>query len=305
MSKHSLSIRDFSYLIGLTAIFFLQYPVLAQPLVLQNDDMMVAYEPSLEGAAGEVLRLYPELKQELEKIFVWRLDIRPQVLLIKDTRTFRKLSRNEFFVAFAVPEKDLIVIDYSRMNRHPFSLRITFKHELCHLLLHRHISNHRLARWFEEGICQWASDGIGEIFIDRSGSGLNAAILADRLLHLRQLTVKFPRDKASLMLAYEQSKSVVNYIDRQHGKTAILDLLGHLRNDESMEAAAIKSLGISIEELENDWLAHLESTPRWLVYLADNLYGILFFLAALLTILGFVRRMMRRKLWENEEVNDE
>jgi hypothetical protein len=262
--------------------------------------MIVAYEPSLEGAAGEVLRLYPELKKELQKIFVWRLDIKPQVVLVKNTQTFRKLFRNELFVAFAVPEKDLIVIDYSRMNRHPFSLRITFKHELCHLLLHRHISNHRLARWFEEGICQWASDGIGEIFIDRSGSGLDAAILAGRVLHLRQLTVKFPRDKPSLMLAYEQSKSVVNYIDRQHGKGTILDLLGRLKNGESMEDAAIKSLGISIEELENDWLAQLESTPRWLVYLADNLYGILFFLAALLTILGFVRRMMRRKLWESE-----
>jgi hypothetical protein len=305
VSKKSLSIRNFSYLIGLTVIFFLQYAVLAQPLVLQNEDMIVAYEPSLEGAAGEVLRLFPELKKELQKIFVWRLDIKPQVVLVKNTQTFRKLLGNELFVAFAVPEKDLIVIDYSRMNRHPFSLRITFKHELCHLLLHRHISNHRLARWFEEGICQWASDGIGEIFIDRSWSGLDAAILADRVLHLRQLTVKFPRDKPSLMLAYEQSKSVVNYIDRQHGKGTILDLLNRLKNGESMEDAAIKSLGISIEELENDWLAQLESTPRWLVYLADNLYGILFFLAALLTILGFVRRMMRRKLWESEEVNDE
>ena len=303
VSKKSLSIRNFSYLIVLTVISFLQYPVLAQPLVWQNDDMIVAYEPFLEGAAGEVLRLYPELKQELEKIFVWRLDIKPQVVLVKDTRTFRKLSRNEFFVAFAVPEKDLIVIDYSRMNRHPFSLRITLKHELCHLLLHRHISNHRLARWFEEGICQWASDGIGEIFIDRSLSELNAAIMADRLLHLRQLTDKFPRGKSSLMLAYEQSKSVVNYIDRQHGKTAILELLDHLRDGESMEAAIINILGISIEELENEWLAQLENTPRWLVYLADNLYGILFFLAALLTILGFVRRMRRRKLWESEERN--
>jgi hypothetical protein len=303
--KNSLSIRDFSYLIGLTAIFFLQYPVLAQPLVLQNDNMIVAYEPPLDGAAGEVLRLYPELKQELEEKIGWRLDIKPQVVLVKDTRTFRKLSRNELFVAFAVPEKNVIVIDYSKMNRHPFSLRITLKHELCHLLLHRHISNHRLAKWFEEGICQWASDGIGEIFIDRSGSGLNAAMLSDRLLDLRQLTVNFPRDNASLMLAYEQSKSVVNYIERQHGKTAILDLLDHLRNDETMETAAIRSLGISIEKLENDWRAHLESTPGWLVYLADNLYGILFFLAALLTILGFIRRTMRRKSWENEEFNDE
>mgnify|MGYP001820655513 CR=1 FL=1 len=207
MSKKSLSIRNFSYLIGLTVIFFLQYPVLAQPLVLQNDDMIVAYEPSLEGAAGEVLRLYPELKKELEKIFVWRLDIKPQVVLVKNTRTFRKLLGNELFVAFAVPEKDLIVIDYSRMNLHPFSLRVTFKHELCHLILHRHISSQRLPRWLEEGICQWASDGIGEIFIDKSGSGLDAAIMADRVLHLKGLARKFPRDKPSLILAYEQSKS--------------------------------------------------------------------------------------------------
>jgi len=278
---------------------------MAQPLVLQNDDIMVAYEPPLDGAAGEVLRLYPDLKQELEKTFAWSLDIRPQVVLVKNTRTFQKLSRNELFVAFAVPEKNLIVIDYARMNLHPFSLRMTFKHELCHLLLHRHTSSRRLPRWFEEGVCQWASDGIGEIFIDKSWSGLDAAIMADRVLDLRRLTKTFPRDKPSLVLAYEQSKSVVNYIDRQYGKGVVLDLLGHLKNGESMEAAALKSLGISTDELEKDWLSHLESTPRWLVYLADNLYGILFFVAALLTILGFVRRIMRRKVWESEEEDDE
>jgi hypothetical protein len=301
MSKKPLLIRWLGFFAGLTAIFFLQYPAMAQPSVLQNDDMIVAYEPSLESAAGEVLRLYPGLKQELEKIFAWNLDIRPQVVLVKNTQAFQKLSGNELFVAFAVPEKNLIVIDYAKMNLHPFSLRITFKHELCHLLLHRHISNRRLPRWLEEGICQWASDGIGEIFVDKSWSGLDAAIMADRVLHLRRLTKKFPRDKPSLVLAYEQSKSVVNYIDRQYGKSAILDLLGHLKKGEFMEAAAMKSLGISTDELEKDWLGHLERTPRWLVYLADNLYGILFFVAALLTVLGFVRRIMHRKVWESEE----
>ena len=305
MLKKLLLIRYLGFLAGLAAIFFPQYPAMAQPLVLQNDDIMVAYEPPLDGAAGEVLRLYPDLKQELEKTFAWSLDIRPQVVLVKNTRTFQKLSRNELFVAFAVPEKNLIVIDYARMNLHPFSLRMTFKHELCHLLLHRHTSSRRLPRWFEEGVCQWASDGIGEIFIDKSWSGLDAAIMADRVLDLRRLTKTFPRDKPSLVLAYEQSKSVVNYIDRQYGKGVVLDLLGHLKNGESMEAAALKSLGISTDELEKDWLSHLESTPRWLVYLADNLYGILFFVAALLTILGFIRRIMRRKVWESEGEDDE
>ena len=288
----------------MTAIFWLQYPAMAQLLELQNDEIIVAYEPTLEGAAGEILRLYPGLRHELENIFDWSLDIKPQVVLVKDTRTFQKLARSEVFVAFAIPEKNLVVIDYSKMNRHPFSLSITFKHELCHLLMHRHISPDRLAKWFEEGICQWVSDGIGEIFLEKSGSGLDAAIMADRVLDLRRLTHKFPRSKTSLVLAYEQSKSVVNYITRQYGEGAVLDLLDSLKNGESMEAAVTKSLGISIGELEKDWLAHLESTPRWLVYVADNIYGILFFAAALLTVFGFIRRMIRRRVWENEAEKD-
>jgi len=305
MSKNSLLIKFFGFLAGLTAIFFLQYPAMGKPLVLQNDEILVAYEPSLESAAAEVLRLYPDLKQELEKNFVWSLDLKPQVVLVNNSRTFQKLSRNELIVAYAVPEKNLIIIDYSRMNLHPFSLRITFKHELCHLLLHHHIAKQNLPRWFEEGICQWTSDGIGEIFIDKNWSGLDAAIMTDHVLHLRRLTKNFPGDKPALILAYEQSKSVVNYIDRRYGKGAILNMLGHLKNGESMEDAAIASLGISIDELEKDWLGHLESTPRWLVYLADNLYGILFFVAALLTVLGFIRRIMHRKVRESEEENDE
>ncbi len=299
--KNSLLRRYFAFFGCLTAICFVQYPAVAQPLVLQNDDIIVAYETSIEGAAAEVLRLYPDLKQELEKIFAWSLDIRPQVVLVKNSRTFQRWFRSKLFVAFAVPEKNLIVIDYSRMNLHPFSLRTTFKHQLCHLMLHRHINDQRLAKWLEEGICQWASDGIGEIFLEKNWSGLDAAIIADRVLQFRRLTKNFPQDKPSLLLAYEQSKSMVNYIDRQYGKKGILDLLGHLKNGDSTEAATMKSLGISTDELEKNWLSHLESTPRWLVYLADNLYGILFFVAALLTVLGFIRRIMHRKVWESED----
>ena len=278
---------------------------MAKPLVMQNDDMTVVYETSLEAAADRLFRLYSDLRQELEEVFLWDLDIRPQVVLVKNSQAFQKLSRNDFFVAFAVPAKNLIVIDYSKMNQHPFSLRITFKHELCHLLLHRHIDNLHLTKWFEEGICQWSSEGIGEIYSDKRLSGLDAAIMTDSVLPLRRLANKFPRDKPSLMLAYEQSKSVVNYLERKYGKDALLDLLDDLKNGETLDVAALNSIGLTTDELEKEWLSNLERTPRWLVYLADNLYGILFFLAALMTIFGFVRRAMRRKVWENEEADDE
>jgi hypothetical protein len=293
------------FLTGLIAIFFWQSTVEARTEVLQNDNIIVVFDPSLKTVAGEVLQIYPVLKQELEEIFTWRLDVKPRVVLVKSNRTFQKIAGNAFIVAFAVPDRNLIVIDYSKMKTRPFNLRITFKHELCHLLLHRHINHSNLARWLDEGVCQLVSDGIGEILLDKSWSGLDAAIMAGRTLRLSRLTETFPGDKASLMLAYEQSKSVVTYIDRQYGSDAILNILEDLKNGETLETASIQRLSLPIYELEKQWLNHMESTPRWLVYLANHIYSIIFFMAAVLTILGFIRYTRRRKKiyeeWEEED----
>ena len=297
-------IKCFGLLTGLIVIFFLHSTVVAQTHILQNDDIMVVYEPPLKAAAGEVLRMYPVLKQELEDIFGWPLNARPQVVLVKTNQTFQKIARNNLLVAFAVPDKNLIVIDYSRMSTRPFNLSITLKHELCHLLLHDHINSGNLAKWLDEGICQWVSDGIAEILIDKSWSGIDAAILAGQTLRLSRLAERFPGDKMSLMLAYEQSKSVVAFIDRQFGKQAILNILSDLKNGETLETASIQSLSITITELEKQWLTEIESTPRWLIFLANNIYGILFFLAAGLTVVGFIRVLVRRKAyakWEEDE----
>ncbi len=305
MPKKPALIHFLGFLVSLIAIFVRTSSGLEQPQVLQNDDLTVTYETSLESAARQLLGLYPDLKQELVRTFSWSLDVRPQVVIVKDTPISPNLFRNDLFVAIAIPDKNLIVIDYSKMNQHPFTLRITFKHELCHLLLHRHIEDRYLARWLEEGICQWASDGIGEIFIDKHSSRLDAAIMTNRVLSLRRLANSFPRDRESLMLAYEQSKSVVNFLDRKYGTDSILELLDHLKNDENLDTAVLKTFGRNSAELEKDWLEQLQRTPRWLVYLADNLYGILFLLAAVLTIFGFIRRILHRKAWESKQENDE
>jgi hypothetical protein len=304
LGEHTMSIY-FRIFIGLTLILLFEVADAAQAQMLQNDQIMVVYETPLESAAGEVMGLYPKLRQELEEFFSWSLDIRPQVVLVKNTETFQKLSRNKLFVAYAVPDKNLIVIDYSRMNIHPFTLDTTFKHELCHLMLHRYITNHNLPKWLDEGVCQWVSDGIGEIFLNNNWSGLDAAVMAGRTIPLKRLTDNFPRDNASLMLAYEQSKGVVNFVDRQYGYHAIMEILDLLKNGETVETAVMSGLGISLRQLEKDWLDHLESTPRWLVFMASHIYAIIFFLAAVLTFFGFIRHMRRRKRiyqeWEDED----
>ena len=305
IKKNSKMAKYLTILCGLVAILNFQPLWAAQTEVLQNDDITVVYEPPLRAAADEVVRMYPNLRQDLQDIFGWRLNARPQVVLVKTNQTFQKIARNSLIVAFAVPDKSLIVIDYSKMSTRPFNLSITLKHEMCHLLLHEHINSLYLPKWLDEGVCQWASDGIGEILIDKSWSGLDAAIMAGQTLRLSRLAKRFPGDRSSLMLAYEQSKSVVVYIDRQYGKHAILAILGDLKNGEPLTTAIFQNLSLSVNKLEKDWLNHIERTPRWLVYLANNIYGILFFFAAILLIIGFIRVLIRRRAYAKLEDEEE
>ena len=290
---------------ALMILCFWHSAVLARTEVLENDDTVVVYEPPLNEAAREVLRIFPHLRQELGENLGWRLNARPQIVLIRANQTFKKISRTDLIVAFAVPDKNLIAIDYSRMATRPYNLSITLKHEMCHLLLHEHIPDDNLPRWFDEGVCQWVSDGIGEIFIDKGWSGLDAAVMANQTFRLSKLAKRFPGQKAGLMLAYEQSKSVVFYIDRQYGKQAILTILNDLRNGESIEAAIAQNLDLDLYQLEEEWLRHLESTPRWLVFLANNVYGIIFFLAAVLTIFGFVRLIIKKRGYSDMDEDEE
>jgi hypothetical protein len=240
----------------------------------------------------------------LNDTFGWHLTVKPQVILIKSNQTFQRMTHHALFVAFAVPAKNLIAIDYSRMHTHPFTLNSTLKHELCHLLLHDHIADENLPKWLDEGVCQWASDGIAEIIMNSESSILNTAILSGRKLNFASMTDSFPHDKMSLMLAYEQSKSIVEFINSAYGKKALLDILGYLRDGETVDTAVFKSILLPLDELEKKWFNHLRGMPTWLAFIANHLYGILFFLAAVITIFGFFRRLNRKRAYPEEEDDD-
>ena len=102
--------------------FFVLYVILLQPVygedtgVIRTEDVLVLFEEPLKGAAKEVTDIYPEVKMELEESLRWKLNFRPTVLLIKSREKFERMAGTDRIVAFAIPEKNLVVIDYSRMN---------------------------------------------------------------------------------------------------------------------------------------------------------------------------------------------
>jgi len=267
-----------------------------QKALVGTGDVIVLFDEEPLGAvAREVVDFYPGVKAELEETLGWRVDFRPKILLIGERRKFQDMAGSNYFAAYAVPEGELVVIDYSRMNRGVFTLSMTLKHELCHLLLHRYIPKGNLPRWLDEGISQWVSEGVSEMVTTGGRSLLRGAALTGRCIPLDRLAEGFPGDRRSLLLAYEESRSFVEYVSSEYGREAVLDMLNQLRNGGGVKGAFLKTLSVPLEKLERQWLEHLRRGTTWLVYLADHLYGILFFLAALITVWGFIKVLARKK----------
>jgi len=294
------------FISGVFAIFFLfaaHLTALGQDLLgIEGSGVRVLYrDPSLEAGAREVIQRYPFIRASLESVFLWEVDFRPDVLLVGDRRSFLQMAGHDAFVAYAVPERRLVVIDYTRMDTYPFTLETTLKHELCHLLLHRHITGVHLPKWLDEGVCQWVSEGIPEIIMSRKSSPLSAAVITGTLTPLESLSHHFPRDSRGLSLAYEQSRSVVEYIIRVYGVNGVLNILQSMKGGAEADDAIEAALMVSRYDLEQQWRADLRSWPVLLAYLAGNLYLVLFILAALLTLFAYIRFRLRKRRYQGRE----
>jgi hypothetical protein len=249
--------------------------------------------------------MYADSKQELQTLFQWPVSFRPTLVLINDHHQFRQMARHPLVVAYALPSENVMVIDHTRMTTEPFNLQATIKHELCHLVLHHHIKGERLPRWLDEGVCQWASDGLADIILDTRRELLPAAILSGRYLDLANLKHRFPHEKNGLILAYEQSKSIVDYMSRTFGQQGVLDLLELLRQGNELELAVERRFAMTFDQLEARWREHLKKNINWFTYLSIHLYEILFVSAALLTILAFIRRVLRKKAYADQAENSD
>lgn len=268
---------------------------------LEGVGVSVAFDAPLSGAAREVARLYPVVRSELETTLGRTVDFRPSVLLVADRRTFAQMAGSTLFVAYALPERLLVVIDASRMSTEPTSLAPTLKHELCHLLLHRSLREAPLPRWLDEGVCQWASGGFAELVSGRRQSALAWAALTGTFIPLKDLEQGFPDDEHSLALAYEESRGLIEYIVATYGRSGILNILEALGSGYAVNDAVGTGLGIPLDVLEQRWQKSQRTWTVVLSSLAVHLYTLLFVCAALLTIAAYIRVLIRKRRLKDEE----
>jgi peptidase MA superfamily protein len=301
----SLAVR-LTTLLLLAILFFVTVTAVdaSQSFIMQGDTASVRFDASQEAAAKEILRLYPSVRSDLERVIPWSIEFSPTFVLLTEGE-LEKMAESRLVTALAIPRRNLVLLDLSKMSNHAFVLETTMKHELCHLLLHHYINENALPKWFDEGMCQWVSNGMADIIMERKASYLDAAVLAGQIAPLWQLNNRFPGEDRSLVLAYEQSLSIVTYISQKYGTGKLLSVLNQLRNGNQFEEAVKESLGIGLPELESNWQRSLRKEHTWLLYVSMHLYEILFFVAALLTVGGFIRSIRRRRASSRIEKGEE
>ena len=296
-------IRPLNAAIALLLSVFLTFSALevfgAELDTLRGEGVLVLFPPSLEQVAQETARIAPKIKKNLQEIFHWPFTFTPTVMLVKDRQLFRNMTHSPLVVGFAVPKKDLVVIDYTGI-RNPSQFGNILKHELCHLLIHKHVNRVHIPRWFDEGIAQWVSDGVMDIVHDQKEALLPKAAFSDQIIPLGALKNGFPGNANELRLAYEESKSFIDYIIRTHGKSRLLEILHLMKNGVSLRKAVIEALGTPLFEMEEKWRGSIERNIAWFAHVSYYLYELLFALGGLMVVYGFIRIWRRKRSYMDE-----
>ncbi len=130
------------------------------------------------------------------------------------------------------------------------------RHEMSHLVFARATSAAELEppRWLDEGIAMWRS---GEWDLDLAvrrdrAAWLRDAAAAGQLFAFEELDGRFPRGPR-LPLAYAQSASFVDWLDRRSGGEVLRRFIADLGRDADLEVAARAAFGASLETLESEW----------------------------------------------------
>ncbi len=266
---------------------------------LQASPFSLEYSKGAERSANEALQLIPDLIREIRNDLEWEYNTPGTIMLIGDSE-FSKVIRNQRITAVALPERSLIIMDITKTAPDPFLFRSTLKHEMVHLLLHQHIRKDLLPRWLNEGVSQMLSDGVSEILFQRKGNILRQARLSKRLIRLSGLNSAFARPE-TILLAYEESKSLVEYIERATGKGTVKRILHKMGEGKRTEEAIYDITGKTLYKIEQDWIRSIGRKDSILSYLSNSFVTILFAVGALLAAFGFIRMLVRKRRYRDED----
>jgi hypothetical protein len=131
-------------------------------------------------------------------------------------------------------------------------------HEISHQILSQATLNpyNAPAAWIDEGLAVVAQIGGKSTYQDT----VDEALRKGDLISLGGLTASFPYDPDQASIAYGESYLVMQYILDQYGPEAIQRIIAAYRAGNSHDDVIQIALGMSVDDLEQGWIAQLAAT---------------------------------------------
>lgn len=216
---------------------------------------------------------------------------RATVYLPPDRLTFDSLASGvpAWAAGVAIPSTLTIVIPPGRGNVGAGDPRVTLRHEIVHLAVHRHLGD-RVPRWFDEGYATWVSGGWDE----STGWLIRLALLRGTAPPLDSLTLGWPRGEARARLAYLLSASAVRHLATSRGEPAFAAFIAEWRRVGSMETAMRSVYQMSLFQFEREWRGMVRRRYGWMLAISQigAFWGVV---AILVFLLGTLRRRRNRE----------
>ncbi len=140
-----------------------------------------------------------------------------------------------------------------------FNWGSTLWHELAHTV-HLGMSNHRVPRWFTEGLAVYEERRARKGWGDDVNPGFLVAYKEDRLYPVSELNNGFMRPTYPEQIghSYYQASLVFELIDREFGFQSIVDMLDEYANGRSTPEAVQRVLGMDMDRLDGMFDEYME-----------------------------------------------
>jgi tetratricopeptide (TPR) repeat protein len=139
----------------------------------------------------------------------------------------------------------------------------TLWHEMSHVFTLT-MTNHRVPRWFTEGIAVHEETAVSPEWGDRLGPDEVAAIKNHQLLPITELDRGFihPVTPPQVVVSYFQAGKICDYITDKWGWNTILAMLKDFAADQETAAVVRKELKMEPADFDKQFLAHLEAETK-------------------------------------------
>lgn len=178
---------------------------------------------------------------------------------IDDLRSAVELAGREWLGGQARPELGVVLVAIPPGNSARLQMRRDIPHELAHLLTFVAASPNydAVPRWLDEGLATLNEGDPNSTQV----LAVQDALAKSKLIPIESLCGRFPADASLALLAYGQSRYIVQQIINEYGSAGIQALLAAYRDGATCSGGVERALNITLPELELKWRGALQANP--------------------------------------------